>query len=804
MLGLLDSSEMRDNEPRPASFPRGGDPLDDPSISNAEPDVAEKRLIGLRALSGDLASATTPVEVAQVAVRHVRLMAGAEAALLAHVKEGTGTFGVLAQEGYDEGGEVPPEWQRFPASVEAPIGEAIRTGRALWFDSAADMSAKFPAVTEFQSNNGFDGFAAIPLGVGGEVMGGLVLRFAPGQAPSPTERVGIDLFADQVGQAFGRVTLIDRERRAVERLSLLDGSNRLMASVEDLDATFGAVAELAVPGFADWAAVDLLEDDGTIRLAAVAHRDPGLVDWVLKLRGSTPPRGSVQVIETSSSLFVPDVGRALTESEIIDADREVLDLVRPHSVIVAPLSTGERVLGAITFIRSDDERPFELPDLSLAETLGRRAALAVQHARLLSSERQAKSRLAFLSEVTEALAATRDHDQAFQRLAALVTAGLADICLIDTLRDHRIARVAVVGSDPELEPLAEILRANPPLLGSRHPVSEVMQTGRTLSSTSMTEDFLANTTRDLEHLSAVTSLGFHSYVCAPLLAGGRIVGTLTLVSTHPDHAFSADEISLAEEIGRKAGLRLDNVRLFQERDHIARTLQKVLLPPPLPEVPGFEIAAMYEAAGEGMEVGGDFYDVFLRPDGSLGLIIGDVCGKGPEAAGVMGATRQAASVIGMTESRPCEILRRVNEVLLGAEFGRFVTACDVRLRREPEGGARLTCCCAGHPAPLLISEERVVDLSARGDVLGIWDQVNLTNVPSSLSPGESIALYTDGVVEWNATGGGVQELKELLMSVRNEPAREMVKRVEEWLRSRPRDRQDDAALLLVKALPGTP
>ena len=122
----------------------------------------------------------------------------------------------------------------------------------------------------------------------------------------------------------------------------------------------------------------------------------------------------------------------------------------------------------------------------------------------------------------------------------------------------------------------------------------------------------------------------------PLIARNRTLGTISLLSLSPHRAYGAEEAALAEELARRAALVVDNARLFERQLHIARTLQRSLLPPSVPRIPGMELAARYRAAGEGNEVGGDFYDAFESSDGAWILTIGDVCGKGPEAAAVTG------------------------------------------------------------------------------------------------------------------------------------------------------------------------
>src|SRR5438874_2387332 len=140
----------------------------------------------------------------------------------------------------------------------------------------------------------------------------------------------------------------------------------------------------------------------------------------------------------------------------------------------------------------------------------------------------------------------------------------------------------------------------------------------------MSEDFVRAMCLDEEHFEIVRRLGYSSYICVPLIARGRALGTLTLVSCSPGRRFGADDLAIAQEVAWRAALAADNARLFSERAYVARTLQASLLPHTLPDIPGVELAARYLAAGEGNEVGGDFFDAFDVGYGTWAVVVGDV------------------------------------------------------------------------------------------------------------------------------------------------------------------------------------
>lgn len=188
-------------------------------------------------------------------------------------------------------------------------------------------------------------------------------------------------------------------------------------------------------------------------------------------------------------------------------------------------------------------------------------------------------------------------------------------------------------------------------------------------------------------------------VVLPLVARNRVIGMLTLGKPSDEH-FRQEILELAEDLSRRAALALDNARLYSERMAISQSLQRSLLPPGLPDVPNVEIEVIYRAAGEGNEVGGDFYDVFPIRDGAYGFAIGDVCGTGPEAAAVTGLARHALRLLAREGFGGPAVLERLNAAILdeGAR-SRFLTLLYGELWPQEDGSALLKVVCSRPPAP---------------------------------------------------------------------------------------------------------
>jgi serine phosphatase RsbU (regulator of sigma subunit) len=247
---------------------------------------------------------------------------------------------------------------------------------------------------------------------------------------------------------------------------------------------------------------------------------------------------------------------------------------------------------------------------------------------------------------------------------------------------------------------------------------------------------------------------------------------------------------------------VENARIYTERTRIAHILQRSLLPESLPEIPGVELQALYHAAGELNEVGGDFYDVFAYGQDRWMLVIGDVCGKGPRAAGVTALARHTLRAAAIGGQSPAGMLSTLHEALLRQPPGAdLCTVCLVMLTRVQDG-ARLTIALAGHPPPLLISAGAEVEQAGlSGTVLGVVDPVSIEESEITLCTGETLLLYTDGVIEAGRPDRQLAEegLLELCAAAPNLPLEGFLEHIERAALTRARGRlRDDIALLALR------
>ncbi|HEX8769841.1 MAG TPA: GAF domain-containing SpoIIE family protein phosphatase, partial [Acidimicrobiales bacterium] len=232
-----------------------------------------------------------------------------------------------------------------------------------------------------------------------------------------------------------------------------------------------------------------------------------------------------------------------------------------------------------------------------------------------------------------------------------------------------------------------------------------------------------------------------SVIVVPLEARGHPVGAVTLLRR--GRPYDENDLALVQDVARRAALAIDNARLFTERSQVAETLQKALLPPRLPKVPGIELAARYHPAAS--EVGGDFYDIVEVAPRRWMFVVGDVCGKGIEAASLTAVARSTVQALAFEHERPSELLKAMNSVLLRQLApDRFCTITCVLV--DASGPApRMRMSLAGQPRPLIVRADGDVSLAGRhGTVLGILPVVDIHDDDLTLATGDSLVLYTDG------------------------------------------------------------
>jgi PAS domain S-box-containing protein len=410
----------------------------------------------------------------------------------------------------------------------------------------------------------------------------------------------------------------------------------------------------------------------------------------------------------------------------------------------------------------------------------------IERERLHERERQARTqaeeaatRARFLAEASVILDQSLDYEDTLATVSRLVVPWLADWCVVELVEaDGSLRRVNVAHVDPaKVELAAEWSRRYPTDPSSPSGTYAVARTGTSQIVPEISNEMLTAAARDEDHLSIIRSLGMRSAMIVPMIARGRTLGVITFIAAETGRRYGDDDLLLAEELARRAATSIDNARLYEERSYIARTLQQSLLPPHLPEIVGIELAAHYRPVGEGNDVGGDFYDIFDLYGDSWAVVIGDVCGKGANAAALTALVRYTVRAIATPDKPPSEILRLVNDAILRQRSdNRFSTVVYARVRRTGSG-ARVELTSGGHPLPLLVRSDGEVEvLGEPGTLLGVVPDPTLHDVAVDLAPGDTLVLYTDGVTEAGAPHNLLtpEQLAQLAARCRGDGAAEIV------------------------------
>lgn len=429
-----------------------------------------------------------------------------------------------------------------------------------------------------------------------------------------------------------------------------------------------------------------------------------------------------------------------------------------RSVVTVPLKVEGRLTGSLGVAAEAAGRYTNEEALRL-QFAADRIALAVESARLGELERLRRGSLSFLVEASDLLAGTLDRDQTLALMAQMTVPTLATWCAVYTIADQFSEPYLsyVLHEDEERidglkELLVSIAPPDPvPAPGARiwpAPARAGHEAALRVSTRTLGRDApLSMGTAARTTLATAAAVGGETVVL-PLVARNRVIGMLTLGKPSEEH-FRQEILELAEDLSRRAALALDNARLYSERVAISQSLQRSLLPPELPEVPNVEIEVIYRAAGEGNEVGGDFYDIFPIRDGAYGFAIGDVCGTGPEAAAVTGLARHALRLLAREGFSGPAVLERLNAAIMDeGERSRFLTLLYGELWPQEDGSALLKVVCAGHPLPLRLRQDGSVEAAADPQpLLGVMDDLELYEQELTLEPGDVLLCVTDGVTE---------------------------------------------------------
>jgi serine/threonine-protein kinase RsbW len=398
--------------------------------------------------------------------------------------------------------------------------------------------------------------------------------------------------------------------------------------------------------------------------------------------------------------------------------------------------------------RERDDAVVELMD-AVGRHLGEllhASALAAEREQLVDQLLEARRRNEFLLKATQVLSEVLDYSEMVERLAEVSVPVLADLCLIDIAEeDGQIRRMAARHADPTKRALTEELRSTyPPNPAVLHPTIEVMRTGHSMWSAYMDDEFIRATSQDERHYEIVRLLGFESYMTVPLgRLDDRPLGTVTLVSAGSGRRFSEKDLGLAEQLATQVSSVVSGARAYERERRISHELQRNLLPDAIPHIAGWDVAASYQPAAVGVEVGGDWYDVVPIAERLVALVVGDVEGHDLEAARIMSRLRHTLGLLVLEEQAPGKALERLNRTSLSGVQPRLATAL-VGVLDVVTGD--VTFSSAGHISPVEVRSGRAVELPVPpGPPLGV-QRCHYKDHEYRIDDG-CLVMFTDGLVE---------------------------------------------------------
>jgi len=607
-------------------------------------------------------------------------------------------------------------------------------------------------------------------------------------------RNAINLFRDITGQK-------EAERgaqRKATQMSHLYAITAALSGATDVTTIAEALAEQTLTAFeASRGAVVLRTEDGEA-LETVAWRghQPDVIErWRRFPLDATTPVGDA--VLRNEPVVLPARDEWITRYPGLDRER-----IPPASASI-PLDIGDQAIGALT-LSFDQPREFTEEDVGFMLGAARQGAQALERARSEEIRRLAEARLTLLARAGGLLAGSLDYRKTLGAVVDLVVPQLADWASVEILEpDGSIQSLAMGHVDPEKVAFAkEFRKRRPPDLSAPTGVGHVIASGQPEVIPEITEEMIASID-DPEVKQLVRELTLRSGMIVPLSARGRTLGAMTYVWAESGRTYSSADLALAETLAARVALVIDNARLYRDRDHIARTLQQSLLPPEPPSIEGIDLAALYRPAGESIEVGGDFYDAFDIGDGEWTVALGDVCGKGPDAAALMGMVRHTIRAAAIRERAPARVLSTVNAAV-GRQTSeeQFCTAVAARLRPQKDQ-VIVWICVAGHPPPVILRADGSLHwIRGAGALLGVFDDAQLAEDELRLSPRDTLVLYTDGVTEERGAQGafGEEGLTAVLEDAAASAASEIVDRIERAVLAHGSgEPRDDIAILALRA-----
>jgi serine phosphatase RsbU (regulator of sigma subunit)/anti-sigma regulatory factor (Ser/Thr protein kinase) len=732
-------------------------------------------------VTAGLAAAATTSEIADVIITHGIPALSARTGVLG-VLEDPEELRFLRSVGY---GDVFPE--RLGLDEPWPITAAIRTRSVIELRDVVERRAAYAVPERVWDVSGQGTLVAVPLLIGERAVGALGFTREESRPLSADERRLVQTLANQAALALERALLFEADHRARVQA---EGLQRVASAVARA-ATMGEVASAVASE-----ALAVLDASGvTVVLARAA--DPAVGD-VLASHGlaaeharAEPTVNLAGNTMTAQSIRLLEPLYAESEQELESGSPEsarVADAFGVRGIAILPLVVGAR-RGAFSVLLSESRRFFP-EERRFLELLARSCEQGLLRASLFEAEQAARTRADILRGIAATLSgavAVSEVGRAFLDSALQHLAAASGALLLVDAEGETLHAVAVGGSSPSRDHWLPSI-----------PVDGGYVTGsafRDVASVGIA------TRADLENRFPATASSFggsaRSAYAGPLSVGGKTIGAFGLVF-EDERDVSIEDQGLLATMADLCAQAVERARLYEEEHQIAHRLQQAMLPPGLIRHPGVEVAASYHAGAAAMEIGGDWYDTFSLPDGRIGLVVGDVLGQGIEAAATMGRLRSALAAYALYETSPAGLMARLDHFGQGVGRVDFATVCFAVL--DPDTGA-LTYTSAGHPPPLLVASDGTSRWLRDGSTPPLYGSASYRPAEATavLEPGESLLLYTDGLVERRGEHIeiGLARLEAAARSLRDLPVHEICADLATELRA-DGEHADDVVVLVVR------
>ncbi|MEO5842658.1 MAG: GAF domain-containing protein [Acidimicrobiales bacterium] len=740
------------------------------------------------------AAAVTLDDVAAVVVESLLPAVGAQAGEVSSYDRETNTVRFLTFHGYGSPSETRESFRTFSLDQPSVTRDVLRSGEPSFIETAEAWQARYPEFAAYLRNTGVQATYVLPLIVDGAAIGTVGFSFTHPRRVTDDDRRFLAVAAGLCAQTLARTQAYAAERGAADRLGRIQDISDLALTRLSLEELLEDLPARVARGLdCDFVRILLLDDakEGLVERGRFGF-SPDQPAVTVPIRGGL----SGDVFTGGAPLVAAD----LSTVEVFNQELRQA----AASAVGVPLSSGGEIIGVLdgATLRPRHFRSEDVQFLSLAAD---RIATAIERSNAFAIERAARERSEYLDRIGETLTRANGIGELMGAIANAAVPRLADWCA-----------VVVVDADPSVAPHRVIAHVDPAKrdlereLESRlvfdpdapFGAAAVIRTGQPEFYPAITIEMAAQAGNpELETL--VRELSIESAIIVPLSGRDRTFGALQLVQAESGRRYGSADVGLAFDVAGRIGAALDNVMLYERQRRVAETLQRSLLPVRLPQIPRLEIAARYLPATAGIDVGGDFFDIVQASEGHWSLVIGDVSGKGVDAAAFTAVARHTARAAARHGMSPAGVLMWVHDAFsIGPNpKGDFCTMVAVAWsQRDDDHIVRIAA--GGHPLPVVVSGGKARFVGTYGSLLGAVADPHFVENEVVLGRGDWLLLYTDGVTdEPGAAAIDGDELLELLEATVYGNADDTAERLERALLQRCVNvRRDDIALILVRCL----